>query len=102
MAETVVGAEFSQGDTPPATPIMAPPVFVWPPQPVALFRFLFAYPGYFLPLNILYMGLAILTWFAFTPALSRMATFQWDWVGIILARNLGLTFLVYGGLADNE
>ena len=98
MSEAAVGAKFSQGDTPPATPILAPPVFVWPPQPVALVRFLFGYPGYFLPLNILYMGLAVLTWFALTPALTRMATLQWDWIALVYGRNLGLTLLVYGGL----
>ena len=98
MSATAERLLAGQGDTPPATPIQAAPVFVWPPRPVALFRFLFGLPGYFLPLNILYMGLAILTWFAFTPGLARMATFQWDWIAIVYGRNLGLTFLVYGGL----
>ncbi len=98
MSATTDRIGSGQGDAPPATPIRAAPVFVWPPQPAALFRFLFGLPGYFLPLNILYMGLAILTWFAFTPDLARMATFQWDWVAIVYGRNLGLTFLVYGGL----
>lgn len=85
-------------DAPPATPIQAAPVFVWPPRPGALLKFVFGLPGYFLPLNILYMGMAVVTWFALTPALSRMATFNWDWVALIYARNLGLTFLLYGGL----
>ena len=98
MADTTAGVDFSRGDVPPATPIKAPPVFVWPPQPVGLFKFLFGMPGYFLPLNILYMGLAVLTWFALTPDLSRMTTFQWDWIAIVYGRNLALTFLVYGGL----
>lgn len=98
MVETTVGVDPSRGDAPPATPIVEPPVFVWPPRPVALFKFLFAMPGYFLPLNIIYMGLAVLTWFALTPELSRMTTFQWDWIAIVYGRNLGLTFLVFGGL----
>lgn len=98
MSATVDRVASGQTDAPPATPIRPAPVFVWPPQPAALFRFLFGLPGYFLPLNILYMGMAILTWFAFTPDLARMVTFQWDWVAIVYARNLGLTFLVYGGL----
>ena len=51
-----------------------------------------------LPLNILYMGAALLTWFALTPDLARMATWSWDWVAIIYGRNLAMTFLVYGGL----
>jgi sterol desaturase/sphingolipid hydroxylase (fatty acid hydroxylase superfamily) len=96
MSQANIGAETAPPDTPPATPIQPPPVFVWPPQPRALARFLFGVPGYFLPLNAMYMALAILTWFAFTPDLARMQTFAWDWVAIVYARNLGLTFLVYG------
>jgi len=98
MSATAERLVPGQSDAPPATPIRPAPVFVWPPQPVALVRFLFGLPGYFLPLNILYMGLAILTWFALTPELTRMATFQWDWIAIVYGRNLGLTVLVYGGL----
>jgi len=98
MSDITMGAGARQDDAPPATPIIAPPVFVWPPRPVALFRFLFGCPGYFLPLNVLYMGLAIVSWFALTPDLARMATFQWDWVAIIYGRNLALALLVYGGL----
>ena len=85
-------------DAPPITPIQSAPVFVWPPRPAALLRFVFGMPGYFLPLNILYMGMAVLTWFVLTPSMARMAIFQWDWVAQVYARNLGLTVLVYGGL----
>src|SRR6185437_16216224 len=98
MSDIAADVISGRGDTPPATPIATPPVFVWPPRPIALFGFLFGYPGYFLPLNILYMGLAVLTWFALTPDLSRMAALNWDWIAIVYGRNLGLTFLVYGGL----
>jgi len=98
MSATVDRIASGQSDAPPATPIRPAPVFVWPPRPIALFRFLFGLPGYFLPLNILYMGLAILTWFALTPDLARMANLQWDWIAIVYGRNLGLTLLVYGGL----
>lgn len=98
MSATADRIASGQTDAPPATPIRPAPVFVWPPRPAALFRFLFGLPGYFLPLNVLYMGLAIVTWFALTPELARMAHFQWDWIAIVYGRNLGLTFLVYGGL----
>jgi hypothetical protein len=83
MSATADRIVSGQRDAPPATPIRAAPVFVWPPQPIAVFRFLVGLPGYFLPLNILYMGLAILTWFALTPELARMANFQWDWIVIL-------------------
>ncbi len=98
MSDVAIGTTAERDDAPPATPIRPAPVFVWPPRPAALLRFMFGLPGYFLPLNVLYMGAALLTWFLLTPELSRMATWQWDWVAIIYARNLGMTFLLYGGL----
>jgi sterol desaturase/sphingolipid hydroxylase (fatty acid hydroxylase superfamily) len=100
LAQDNAALEFgaARGDPPPATPIAPAPVFVWPPRPVALAKFLFGCPGYFLPLNILYMALAAATWLWLTPDLARMADLRWDWVGIVYGRNLALTFLVYGGL----
>ena len=51
MSATVDRIVSGQRDAPPATPIRPAPVFVWPPQPIALLRFLFGLPGYFLPLE---------------------------------------------------
>jgi len=45
MSATAERLVSGQRDTPPATPIQAAPVFVWPPRPIALFRFLFGLPG---------------------------------------------------------
>ena len=98
MAETTFEAELEARGGPPDVPIVEPPVFVWPPRPVAMVKFLFGSPGYFLPMNILYMGLAIVSWFLLTPELTSMKSFQWDWIAIVYGRNLGLTFLVFGGL----
>jgi len=98
MSDITASDLAGRTDPPPVIPITPPPVLVWPPRPIALAKFLFGCPGYFLPINILYMGLAVLTWFVFTPDLARMKTFAWDWVAIIYAQNLALTVLVYGGL----
>jgi len=98
MADATFESLHEDDDGPPAVPLATPPVFVWPPQPAGLVKFLFGYPGYIWPLNILYMGMAIATWFWLTPDLATMKTFQWDWIAVIWGRNLGLTFLVFGGL----
>ena len=96
MAETSFEAELeARGGAPQAIP--ASPIFTWPLQPVAAAKFLFGYPGYFVPMNILYMGLAMISWFWLTPDLATMKTFQWDWIAIVYSRNLALTFLVFGG-----
>ena len=97
MAETTMATKATQRGE-PDTPIVEPPIFVWPPQPAAAAKFLFGYPGYFVPMNILYMALAVVTWFWLTPGLATMQTFQWDWVAIVYGRNLVLTCLVFGGL----
>ena len=97
MADTSFDAQLeARGGAPQAIPDS--PIFAWPPQPAAAAKFLFGYPGYFVPMNVLYMGLAIISWFWLTPELATMKTFQWDWVAIIYGRNLALTFLVFGGL----
>ena len=34
-------------------------------------------------MNILYMGLPVVSWFWLTPDLATMKNFQWDWIAII-------------------
>ena len=77
--------------------IETPPLFVWPPRPISLVKYIFGYPGYFLPRNICYMVLALFTWFFLTPALNEMKTFQLDWIAFIYVRNLILMLLIFGG-----
>ena len=77
--------------------IETPPLFVWPPRPISLVKYIFGYPGYFLPRNICYMVLALFTWFFLTPALNEMKTFQLDWIAFIYGRNLILMLLIFGG-----
>jgi sterol desaturase/sphingolipid hydroxylase (fatty acid hydroxylase superfamily) len=51
----------------------------------------------FPPWNLLYAGLALLIWQFLTPALAEFQQFSLYWAGVILARNLVLALLVYGG-----
>ena len=97
MADSTFETEMEARGGQPA-PIVAGPIFAWPPRPVVLAKYLFGIPGYFLPMNILYMGLAVVSWFWLTPDVATMKNFQWDWVAIIYGRNLALTLLVFGGL----
>ena len=98
MTRPISSSPLAGGDAPPATPITPPPLFVWPPRPDRALGFLFGIPGYFLPLNGLYMLLAIVTWFALTPDLARMTTLEPGWIGGIYLRNLAFTIFVFGGL----
>ncbi|HTW28196.1 MAG TPA: sterol desaturase family protein [Acetobacteraceae bacterium] len=78
----------------PPEPIPTPPVFVWPPRPRAFLRFLFGFPGYLWPWNLLYVAIALPTWLWLTPDLARMKSFAPGWIAFLLARNLALLTLV--------
>ena len=91
MDESQYGAEDSRGFWIPKKLISYGPVFTWPPDPKALFKFFFGYPGYFLPTNVLYALLAVLVWLFLTPSLEVMKTFSAGWVLAVLFRNLVLT-----------
>jgi sterol desaturase/sphingolipid hydroxylase (fatty acid hydroxylase superfamily) len=80
----------------PNKPVSYGPVFNWPPNPRALFKFFFGFPGYFLPWNLTYAVAALLIWQYLTPALETMREFSLGWVAFIFVRNLGLAIVVYG------
>ncbi len=96
MDDRQIGQEDSKGFWKPNKPIGYGPAFVWPPQPKAFFKWLFAFPGYFLPWNVFYAIFAILIWAYLTPSLETMKTFSASWVGFILIRNIALAIMVYG------
>ena len=74
------------------------PVFVWPPRPKELLKWLFGWPGYLWPWNAVYVGICAVAYFWLTPPLETMATLQIDWIALIFARNVALLLLVAGGL----
>jgi sterol desaturase/sphingolipid hydroxylase (fatty acid hydroxylase superfamily) len=91
MADTIqekMGDEFPRDRRgfwqPPRGTAPSNPVFAWPPRPLASLKWLY---GYLFPWNLIYMSIATLTWFYWQPALSRCATFQWDWVLEMFVRN---------------
>src|SRR5579871_4029692 len=95
MDDAAFGNEDTRGFWAPKKPVSYGPAFDWPPDPRALLRWLFGFPGYFLPWNVLYAVAAILIWTFLTPSLETLRTFSLGWVGLILLRNAGLAVLVY-------
>jgi hypothetical protein len=66
-------------------------------EPRRLAKWLFGFPGYFLPWNVLYAVLALVLWTWFTPAWRRRRRWRPGWIAaILLVRNLILAVLVYG------
>ena len=72
----------------PEEPVRYPDVFVWPPKPSGIARWLFGVPGFFLPWTVLYIGIATALWFGVTPPVHEMAHFSPGWVLILFVRNL--------------
>jgi len=74
------------------------PLFVWPPRPFALLKWLFHFPnGHIFPWAAIHIIITLISYVYFLPAFERFANFQWDWVGIIFLRNFIILF-VYTGL----
>jgi len=96
MDDSKFGAEDSIGDWAPNEPISYGPAFAWPPEPRALLKWFFGFPGYLLPWNVLYAVAALGIWFYLTPPLATFETLSVSWVGLILVRNFGLAVCVYG------
>ena len=96
MSESQFGREDARGNWVPDRPISYGPAFAWPPQPKALVKWFFGFPGYLLPWNIPYALLAIFIWVYLTPPLEHFQTLSLSWFAVILVRNIVLAILVYG------
>src|ERR1700683_4432504 len=88
MVEASSDLRDARGDWRPRKRLEAPPVFVWPAQPVAFIRWFFGYPGYLFPWNVGYALTAFATWSLLTPDLSRMTHLEFGWIFFIFAVNL--------------
>jgi sterol desaturase/sphingolipid hydroxylase (fatty acid hydroxylase superfamily) len=98
MNDTAYGTRNKRGDWKPIKLIEYPPVFVWPVNPRGFVKWLFGYPGYILPWNLVYAILAVLLWRYATPPLETMRSFAPGWIAFLLARNAALVVLFFGGL----
>ena len=96
MNDSQYGKEDSRGYWAPDKRVSYGPFFTWPPHLKALFKWMFGFPGYFLPWNVLYAVLAVLIWNYLTPSLHHFESFSVAWASLILLRNISLTILVYG------
>ena len=95
--ESEFGAEDSKGYWAPNKLISYGPLFSWPPNPQALFRFFFHIPGFFLPSNFLFAVAAVCIWLFLTPSLETMQNLSPGWILLVLLRNLVLSVVFVGG-----
>ena len=98
MADTSNSARDARGEWRPGEPIQSPPISTWRLKLAAVVRWMVAWPGYLWPFNAFWLMVATATWFFLTPELSAMQTLEWDWVGLIVARDFAFAVLLYGDL----
>ena len=91
------GRRNKRGDWAPAEPLSYAPILEWPPRPAAFLKWVFGYPGFFLPWGVFYMVVPIFVWLYLTPSLETMQTFGAGWIAFIFLRNLAMILLWAGG-----
>lgn len=81
----------------PQLPLKDNSIFNWSRGPVAGLRVI---ASSWLPVTdrLLVLGVALLTWFYFSPSLEQARNFSIDWIAQIYLRNLFLMVLLAGGL----
>lgn len=98
MNQSTAHTRDERGEWTPDVPVPISPLNHWPPRPIALARWLGAYPGYIWPSNLLCLLVTIAIWLWATPDLASMKTFEAWWVAVLFVRNLGLFLFTFGGL----
>lgn len=81
----------------PQLPLVMPPIFVWPPQPVDALKFILG-RGFALSQMMIFVLLGFVTWFYLSPGIEGWKTFSLDWIFQVWAINMGLSVVVAGGL----
>lgn len=95
MDDLKFGTRNKRGDYAPKERLEGAPVFVWPPRPLKLLRWL---PQYFLPWNVLFMALGAALWVWATPSRETLASLDWHWMALILIRNAAIVLAVFGAI----
>ncbi len=89
------GKRDKRGVWSPHAPARTAPLFVNPPRPLELLKWL---PRYFLPYNVLFFASAMAWWAWIVPPIEIMQTFAWGWILKLLLANAVGAFLWYAGL----
>lgn len=92
MDDLSYGTRNKRGDWAPNEPAGTAPLFVFPPRPMALLKWL---PSYFLPYNLLFALSAVAWWQWVVPDRAVMQTLAFGWVLKLFLVNAVAVFLWY-------
>ncbi len=95
MDDLIYGTRNKRNDWSPSKPLETAPLFVFPPRPVKLLKWL---PAYLLPWNALFFALGAACWLWLTPSTSTLRTLAPGWVLFLLLRNSLIVVTVTGSL----
>ena len=95
MDDARYGQRDKRGNWKPFKRVKYPAVFVWPVEPLGILQWLFSYPSYVLPWNLLYAAVAVAVWMFLTPPVETLQTFAPGWIAFVFARNLCLVALFF-------
>ena len=98
LDENKFGIRDKRGNWKPFKLSEPAPIFQLPLNFIKIFKWIFGIYGYIFPWNFFYGLIAIILWLYFTPSLSVMKSFDYNWISYLLIRNLILTIIVCGGL----
>jgi sterol desaturase/sphingolipid hydroxylase (fatty acid hydroxylase superfamily) len=93
MDDLQYGTRNKRGDYTPNEPIALAPLFRFPPNPVALVKWL---PHYFFPWNILFALSAVAYWAWIIPPVETMQVLAWGWALKLFVVNAVVVFLFFG------
>lgn len=93
MDDLKYGTRNKRGDWAPSEPAGTAPLFVFPPQPMKLLKWL---PHYFFPYNVLFALSAVAWWQWVLPAPAVMQHLAWGWILRLFIINCVAVFLFYG------
>jgi sterol desaturase/sphingolipid hydroxylase (fatty acid hydroxylase superfamily) len=93
MDDLKYGTRNKRGDWSPGEAAATAPLFVLPPQPLKLLKWL---PSYFLPYNLLFALSAVAWWHWVLPEVEIMKSLAWGWVLRLFVVNCIAVFLFYG------
>ena len=92
MDDLLYGTRDKRGNWAPNEPAATAPLFVFPPRPARLLRWL---PHYVFPYNALFLLSALAWWAWVIPPVEVMQTLAWGWVLKLLVANAVAVFVWY-------
>ena len=77
----------AKGEWRPPYPIRYAPVFAWPLRLLDIVKWLFRYPGFLWPTNLLLFAISAVSWYFTQPDVARCAHFEAGWILQVYLRN---------------